>query len=367
MLDFKRKELIEIKELDSDIDISLNNIIVEDNIHTLNALKKQGKKAGVIYVDPPYNTKKNVFKYKDNRKIDEWIKFIYERMLLAKDILSDDGVILVSIDDNHYAYLKLIMDDIFGLKNFVANFIWKKSHTVKNDKSGISTQQEYVLCFAKDASKMFFNKEPVGEDYINKAYRYEDSVGTYRVVPLHKDKNRNSFDVVAPNGTVWNKGWNYNQKGFDQLFEDDLLYWGKDGTNCPSKKVYLKEVMEKSFGSMLPTTVGFTGDGKKALKNLGFEGNTFLYAKPVQLIEHFLTIFSKEDSLVVDFFAGSGTTGEAVISKNEEDGGSRTFVLGTNNEDNIATDITIPRVQRAFDVKGLNHDLLVVFDEKNFK
>lgn len=367
MLNIKRDENLSIKKLLKEIDYSTNNIFIEDNIHTLNAIKESGKKIDLIYIDPPYNTKKNVFKYKDNRKTDEWITFIYERLILAEEILSDDGVILASIDDNHYAYLKLIMDEIFGLRNFVANFIWKKSHTVKNDKSGISTQQEYVLCFAKNHKKMFFNQEPIGEDYIKKAYRYKDEVGTYRVVPLYKDKNKTVYDIVSPKGQVWTKGWNYNKEGFENLIKNDLIYWGKTGDNCPSKKVYLKDVMEKSYGSMLPVSVGYTGDGKKALKNLDFHGNTFLYAKPVELIQHFLTIFSHKESLVLDFFAGSGTTGEAVINKNIEDGGDRKFILATNNEDDIADNITIPRIKRILEKRNIDDSNLSISDSVSFE
>ena len=339
-----------------------NTLVVGDNIHLLHSMVEQGLKVDLIYIDPPYNTKKTVFKYKDNRKTEEWISFIYERLVLAHQVLADEGAILVSIDDNHYAYLKLMMDEIFGLSNFVANFIWKKSHTVKNDKSGISTQHEYVLCFAKNSNNLFFNRETTGQDYINKAYRYEDDRGRYRVVPLHKDKNKNHYSITSPNGQVWTKGWNYNVEGFQKLLDDDMIYWGKTGNNCPSKKVYLKEIMDKSYGSILPITVGYTGDGKKNLEKLGFPKSTFLYAKPVDLIKHFLDIFSHKNSVIMDFFAGSGTTAEAVILANSLDQGKRKFILGTNNENNIADEITLPRIERSFDLYQQNGNLKIIKD-----
>lgn len=329
------------------VDTATHTLAICDNLQLLQSMVGNGQTADVIYIDPPYNTKKNTFKYNDNRKTEEWVTFLYHRLVCAHQILAQEGAILISIDDAHYPYIKLMMDEIFGIQNFVANFIWKKSHTVKNDKSGISTQHEYVLCYAKHHPSLFFNREPVGEDYIKKAYRYEDARGRYRVVPLHKDKNKNHYTITAPNGTQWTKGWNYNPEGFQALLDDDMIYWGKNGENCPSKKVYLKDVMDKSYGSMLPISVGYTGDGKKNLEALGFDKTTFLYAKPVSLITHLLTIFSHKDSVVLDFFAGSGTTGEAVLAKNQEDNGNRRFIMGTNNEQNIADDITLPRLERA--------------------
>lgn len=355
-----------LKTLNEKIDLKIHNIVIEDNIHTLNTLKNQNVKVDMIYIDPPYNTKKTVLKYKDNRKTIEWISFMYHRLIAAKEILSEKGVILISIDDNHYSYLKILMDEIFGIKNFVANFIWKKSHTVKNDKSGISTQQEYVLCFAIDVKKMFYNKEKTGEDYIRKAYCHYEGEKRFRTVPLHKEKNKNSFEIKAPNGKIWVKKWNYNQEGINKLREDDMLYWGKDGNACPTKKVYLKKIMEKSFGSIIPEKVGYTGDGKKDLKNLGFTGDEFLYAKPVKLIEYFLDIFSHKDSVVLDFFAGTGTTGEAVINKNISDSGNRRFILGTNNEANIASQITIPRISAVLKKNNLESHQITVYNEENF-
>ena len=239
----------------------------------------------------------------------------------------------------------------------------KKSYS----KKGISTQQEYVICFAKNIKKIRVNREPTSQEYIKKTYRNKDSRGVYRVVPLHKDKNKTKYKVVAPNGKVWEKGWNYNKEGFEELRKNDLLYWGKEGNSCPSKKVYLKENMTKTYGSILPETVKYTGDGKKALKNLGFEGNVFSYAKPVELIEHFITIFTNKDSVILDFFAGSGTTAESVISKNIKDNGNRKFILGTNNEEDIATKITIPRVKKVFEKNKIDIKQLTIYNEKDFK
>lgn len=329
-----------------------DNLVVEgDNFHSLIAL--QGSEFDVIYIDPPYNTGKNSFRYQDRKS--EWPSFIYNRLVLARDLMKDSASIFISIDDNEYHTLRFITDAVFGAKNFVANFIWRKSHTVKNDKKGISTQHEYVLCYAKDITRVHFNREQTGNSYIDKAYRYTDAVGRYRVVPLHKEKNKKSFPITAPNGMIWEKNWNYNKEGFAELIANDLIYWGKDGTACPTKKVYLKPFAEmtKTFGTMLPPEkVGYTGAGGAALEALGFNKTDFIYAKPVDLIVHLLEVATTPNSRVLDFFAGSGTTGEAVMALNSRDGGSRSFVLCNSNENNICEQVTFPRVERARDNLG---------------
>ena len=349
------KEIIEIfEEISNDTVINLesldlmNNYVIEgDNIYSLLAMVRQSVKFDLIYIDPPYNTKKtNIFKYNDNN--DDWLSFIYNRLVYSKELLSDTGSIFISIGDHEYARLKYVCDLIFGSKNFVANFIWKKSHTVKNDKNGISTQHEYILCYAKNIQHVKFNREKTGEDYIKRAYCHTDSRGTYRLVPLHKEKNPNEYTVFSPTGIEWTKKWNYNRVGFNQLILDDMVYWGKDGKSCPSKKVYLKEDMNKSFGTILdPAKVGYTGWGAKSLAALGFDKMNFIYAKPVELIQHILEIASTSDSKILDFFAGSGTTAEAVMRLNLKDGGSRRFVMCNNNENEICEKVTYPRVEKA--------------------
>jgi adenine-specific DNA-methyltransferase len=328
------------------INTNFNNIIEGDNKLSLTKIKEEEIKVDLIYIDPPYNTGKNTFRYSDNSL--NWGTIIKNRLSLARDVMHDHASIFISIDDNEYHTLRMVCDEVFGKKNFVANFIWKKSHTVKNDKVGISTQHEYILCYAKDSPKVFFNREKTGDDYIKKAYRYKDNVGNFRVVPLFKPKNPKSFLVTSPNGNNWVKNWNYNEEGFKSLIDNDLIYWGKNGDACPTKKVYLKEVMDKTFGTILdPKKVGYTGSGAKALEALGFEKTDFIYTKPVELIAHILDMASTPNSLVLDFFAGSGTTAESVFFANKQDNGNRKFILCNNNENNICEKITYPRVSRA--------------------
>lgn len=317
----------------------------------------------VIYIDPPYNTQKNQFRYNDNRSHQDWLSFMTPRLLAARELLARHGVIFISIDDNEIAYLRLLCDQVFGQDQFVANFIWRKSHTVKNDKKSVSTQHEYVLCYAKDKKHAHFNREPVSDVYIRKSYRYKDAGGSFRTVPLHKKKNKLSHTVTAPNGRVWSMGWNHNQAGFQKLLDQDLVYWGVDGNACPTKKVHLKAVMDKTYGSMLdPQTVKYTGQGGKDLSALGLNHVEFLYAKPVDLVAHCLQIAARPDARVLDFFAGSGTTLEAVLRLNGKDGGQRRCVLVTNDEDNICQTLTEPRCRAALLKHKINPSELSVVD-----
>lgn len=350
-LNFEKSVITNINDyqLNKTIELDNNYLIEGDNAYVLNSLLKTHKgKVNVIYIDPPYNTRKSDFKYKDSMLREQWLSFMYNRLILAKELLSVTGSIFISITDQEYAYLRLICDEIFGEDNFIGNFIWKKSHTVKNDKKGISSQHEYILCFAKDKKSVFLNKEQVGDSYINKMYRFRDEKGIYRTVPLHKKKNKNTFPVFSPNGTEWNLNWNHTQESFNKLVEEDMIYWGKDGSACPNKKVYLKDVMDKTYGTMLnPDKVKYTGSGGKDLEELGIDKTDFLYAKPVDLVAHFLEIASDKNSIILDFFAGSGTTAQSVMKLNDFDNGNRKFILVTNNENNICKEITYPRILKA--------------------
>lgn len=332
------------------------NIVIEgENSETLHALHQQGCSVDVIYIDPPYNTGKTSFRYKD-RNLD-WRSFMMDRLSLAKGLLNVEGSILISIDDREHATLRVIADEVFGRRNFLGNFIWRKSPTVKNGKAGISVQHEYVVCYAKDIDKVHFNQEQTSADYIEKAYTYEDSRGRFRLAPIHKATNKSSFPVTAPNGRTWVKKWNYTATKFKALIENDMIHWGMKGTGIPAKKVYLKpqNEMTKPFGTMLPTEkVGYTCQGGNDLQALGFEKSDFLYPKPVSLIQHLLEMTTKKNSIVLDFFAGSGTTGEAVMRLNAADGGRRRFILCNSDENDICASVTYPRVTKAAEALGDN-------------
>lgn len=337
-------EVLELKEK-AILGSGLTHKLFEgDNYKSLLYLLKDYKNSiDLIYIDPPYNTGNSSLKYKDlygsadlSLKHSTWLSIMSKRLKLAYDLLSDDGVIFISIDDNEYANLKLLCDSIFGETNFVANIIWQNKYTVSNDKkNGMTIQTEYILCFAKNIKLLSFNPEALREEYVAKSYKNPDNDerGAWRLVQLYKKKNPKSFTVVSPTGKEWTMPWNYTPESFAELEKDGKVYWGKDGNAMPQKKVFLKDNVGMSNRNLwLGDEVGFTGDGGNIIEDIFGDRNVFSYPKPVNLIKKIVKIASKKDSIILDFFAGSGTTGQAVIELNHEDGGSRKFILCTNNE-----------------------------------
>ncbi len=344
----------------------MTNLIIEgDNYHSLSVLNYTHAGAiDIIYIDPPYNTGNSDFIYddcfvdkEDAFRHSKWLSFMSKRLKLAKNLLSDGGVIFISIDDNEQAALKLLCDDIFGPQNFVSCMIWQNKYTIANDKrDGLTTQTEYILVYTRN-SGLKFKALPLREEYIKSTYSNPDNDprGDYMTVQMFKFKNQKSFDVVSPTGKVWNKPWNFTPESFKKLDDDGYVYWGNDGNSLPRKKVYLKD--SKGTGRrnlLLGTEVGFTADSSKDMKDLFGDPSIFLYTKPKKLMKYIIDMVDKNDPIILDFFAGSGTTGQAVMELNQEDGGHRQFILCTNNENSIADNVTYPRIKTA--ITGVRPD-----------
>lgn len=314
----------------------------------------------VIYIDPPYgadsmgsfaNTN-----YTNAITRDNLLSMLYARLQLARNLLSENGVVFCSIDDKNMAYVKCLFDEIFDETQFVSDIIWQSKYTISNDKkNGMTTQTEHILCYAKKIENLYFNPAELKEEYVKKSYRYDDNDGRglYRLVQLYKKKNPKSFDVVSPTGKVWNMPWNYTPETFAELEKENKVYWGKDGNACPQKKVYLAD--SEGMGNRnlwLGEDVGYQQDGGDMVESIFNDRNVFDYPKPVSLIKKILQISSNKNSIVLDFFAGSGTTGQAVLELNKEDNGNRQFILCTNNEitnrnpNGIAYDATSKRLKR---------------------
>lgn len=337
------------------LNINENTIIENDALDTLKNMIKNKQLIDFIYIDPPYNTKKKgEFRYSDTFEINKYLEFTYEYLFLAKQVLKESGSIMISIDDESYHWLKMICDYVFGNGNFLSTFIWKKTYSVKNDKVGISNQHEYILFYGKNKKETFIKKDQnVSEEYIKRAYRNFDEKGRYRLCDLHKAKNKNFYTWVAPNGKKWHRGWNYNKEGMDKLESENMIYYGKDGNGIPSRKLYLKEKMEKNFVSFLPSEkVGYSGDGAKVLKKLGFQQMDFIYAKPPSLIKYLFSISLPKNAIVMDFFAGSGTTAQAVIEYNKENNDNVRCILNNKDENNIVSGILIPRVNKVCEIEN---------------
>jgi len=336
-----------------------NNLINGENLETLKKiLPKIEKKVSIIYIDPPYNTGKKMGKYNDSWATKElYIDFLKERLDIAKKTLKPGGIIFVSIGERMQSRVKNLLEDIFKEKNHVASIIWKNKYTVSNDKIGITGQNEYIFAYTNDIRKININNDPLRKEYIKTAYKHKDEKTgeLYRLgVQMWKSKNPETsrYDVVSPTGVVWNEKWNFKESSFKDLDDNGIVYWGENNDKCPTKKVYLKNTKGRGINNIWHgEDVGYTSDGTAQLKSiLGISGE-FLYPKPVQLIKRILEItYNKEtkDDLVLDFFAGSGTTGQAVLEFNNENKTNLRFLLITNNEDNICESITLPRIESIY-------------------
>lgn len=332
---------------------SKNLLINGDNMEVLSLLKdKFVNKINLIYIDPPYNTGKVMGKYNDNfGGHEKWIELMKPRLSSAKEFLTDDGLIFISIGEDEIANLKILCNDVFGEKNFVSNIIWQSKYTVSNDKVGITTQTEYILVYAKNAEKVKIKNDPLDKEYVYKSYKNldNDTRGLWRTgVQLYKKKNKKSYTVVSPNGKKWTMPWNYNEAGWKQLEKDNLLWWGSDGNSCPQKKVFLKNTKGKGIRNLwLGDDVGYTADGGALLEKMTGNRNDFIYPKPLSLLLRIIDIATKDGDIIMDFFAGSGTTGHAVLERNKDKNSKRKFILITNNENNICDEITFKRLNLA--------------------
>lgn len=365
----------EIKAIDEN---SYNFLLEGDNLHSLKLLEKtHAGKIDVIYIDPPYNTGgKNDFIYDDCRidnadsfRHSKWCSFISRRLEIAKRLLSEKGLIFISIDDNEYANLKLLCDTIFGEYNFIATCVWQKIHSTKNDAKYLSVNHDYILMFAKQIENIHINLLERTEE-MNARYKNPDNDprGAWQSGDLVANEVRlkGNYDVIGPTGIKFNvpvgKHWVYSETNMKKLIADNRIWFGKNGTSFPRKKRFLSEVQS----GRTPNTwweneeVGHNQEGARDLKKI--LGVVALNnPKPVRLIKRILQISSQQNSTILDFFAGSGTTAQAVLELNKEDGGNRKFILCTNNENNICEEVTYERIKRVIhgyaDVEGIPANL----------
>lgn len=322
-----------------------------------------------IYIDPPYNTGNRDFVYND-RFVDRthryrhslWLEFMYQRLLLAKELLADDGVIFVSIDDNEMFRLGMLMDRVFGSDRFVASCIWQKRYSREN-RGAIGDAHEYILVYASkpDQFKQTRNLIPLTEAQA-KIYKNpnEDPNGRWRTIPMTAQGYRPNqmYSVEGPNGAVHfppeGRCWSMTEPEYFKLRERGRIYFGKEGTAQPSVLRYLSEV-----GGVVPWTwwpheeVGHTDEARKEVQSIFGTQTAFDTPKPVRLMERVLRIATKPGDTVLDFFAGSGTFAHAVAKLNAEDGGNRKFILvssteatGDQPDKNLCRDVCAERVRR---------------------
>lgn len=370
----------ELPVLDQDQDLAIEknaqgitNLMIEgDNYHTLSVLNyTHAGKIDVIYIDPPYNTGSNDFMYNDSYvdkedsfRHSKWLSFMNSRLTLAKSLLSKDGIIFISIDDNEVAQLKLLCNEIFSESNFVGTITWEKRTKAQNTKTArdmFQTKTEYILVYKKSSDKIRFNLEVSGE----KVYDLEDKKGLYRLKHVEEMsavgmRGRQTM-IFEINGISPRKGYQW-KIGKDQIEE----YKARKDIEVIDGKVYLKmrpadEINQKflPFWSHFfdKDTYGTAEKGKTELNEvLETNEHGFETVKPVNLIKKLLFHINRnKKEVVLDFFAGSGTTAQAILELNQEDGGSRQFILATNNENGIAEKITYNRIKKAFS-KSVNKE-----------
>lgn len=334
-----------------------HTLIEGDNYHALKVLQTTHlEKINVIYIDPPYNTGNKDFKYndkfvdtEDSYRHSKWLSFMKKRLLLAKSLLSDDGVIFLSIDNNEFAQLKLLCDEIFGENNFISNLVWKKKNGGGNDSKFVINEHEYILLYAKNVKSTFFKKDTKAT--VKMKYPNKDETGYYQLERLDKqslgylksldfpifDKQGKKYIVKQKDSNNPNARWRWSEKKVKENF-DQLVF--KNG-NVYTKNYQKQEYLATSI--LYDERFGRTQSGKILLQKI-INKDVFTYPKPLDLIKHLLRISTKQNSIILDFFAGSGTTGHAVLDLNKEDRGNRQFIMCTNNESNICKDITLPRL-----------------------
>lgn len=348
------------------------NLLIEgENFHALKILNytHQGM-VDVIYIDPPYNTGNNDFAYEDKMVDKEdgfrhtkWLSFMSRRLELAKSLLKDTGVILISIDDNELRHLWNVCDQVFGEGNFLANLIWKKKATnggMAKGEFAVNIQHEYVLAFAKDKSKAIINGVPGGEE-LDAKYKFKDDKGRYRLVDFAgyglTYQPSLDYEIEAPSGkrvrandvmgVSYQAGWRWSKETFEK--NKDQIVWVGDKPKTKTRMNGDHQMVHPSSLLVAKELLANTDDTHKDVPEL----NAFDYRKPVSLIKNLFSIFSPKDAIILDFFAGSGTTGQAVAELNKEDNGTRQFILATNNENNICRNITIPRLKKTIGDEAL--------------
>lgn len=372
ILDTYTPVLTENKDLFINNDGQMNFLIEGDNLASLKLLEKTHKdKIDLIYIDPPYNTGNKDFIYSDifvdsldSFKHSKWLSFMKKRLLIARRLLSRKGIIFISIDDNEVAQLKLLCNEIFGNDNFRGQIVRGTGTPTGQGNAILSNEIDYILVYAKTEQAIFnglpFNSEDA------KIYNLEDEYGKYLVRPLRKtggedrreDRPSMYYPVTAPDGTQiypiaplgYESRWRCQEKTYKQLIDDHRIEWKQDKTGW---KVYQKFYLDGRTKQVGNLWIDIEGNKKATItmRNI-FGENIFSFPKPVELIYRIAQIASYKNSCILDFFAGSGTTGHAVMKLNAEDGGNRKFILCTNNENNICRDVTYERIKRVIDKEG---------------
>ena len=357
--------LIPEKDESVNFDETENLFLEGDNLEIIKLLQKSfSEKIDLIYIDPPYNTGSD-FIYNDDFKnsLDsyleqtgqtqnkikltsnpetsgrfhsDWLSFIYPRLLLSRQLLKNDGIIFISIDDNEVTNLRNVMNEIFGEENFICTIIWQKVYSPKNQSKRISNDHDYILAYSKNIDLTDFALLPRTEK-MDKAYKNPDNDPRGRWKPgdliANGERKSGHYVVEGPNGDKFDaplgKHWAFSQDKMKELINDNRVWFGKNGNAIPSLKQFLDEVQQgrKASTIFLHSEVGHSDEAKKEIKSIfGSDENLFSTPKPTRLIKQLLRLSKNPNITVLDFFAGSGTTAQAVLEKNIEDDENNKFI-----------------------------------------
>lgn len=348
--------------------VDSENIYIEgDNLDALKLLQETYLgKVKMIYIDPPYNTG-NDFIYEDDfaQSVDEyadnsgqtdeegnrlvqnsesngrfhtdWLNMIYPRLRIARDFLADDGVIFISIDDNEQENLKKVCDEIFGSNNFLAQLVWERAYAPINLKKNFSVSHDYILVYAKDSSITQTNGIERTDEADNRYQNPDnDPRGVWQSDNLSVGPaiEANIYPITTPSGRVVEppagRSWSLSRQAFRERLQDNRIWFGSDGNGVPRMKRFKSELRKTGITPMTIwkyEEVGHSQSATQDLQKLMGGKKYFDYPKPVPLIQRCIQLYSEEDSIVMDFFAGSATTAHAVMQQNSEDGGKRQYIL----------------------------------------
>lgn len=406
--------LTEIKNLriNNNLDAKPNYLIEGDNFYALNILKytHQGK-IDFIYIDPPYNTGNKDFKYndvfvekEDSFQHSKWLNFMNKRLKLARELLSEDGVIFISIGEDEYAALKLLSDAIFGEHNYLTNFIWEKTQHFGRQKVNFYSNLDYVLCYAKQLHSTSGGENRKKELLVERIKEEHEDAPLYnasnRVNSLIFPKGSVIFnmpdgtyskttdskyelleDVIVKNGSNKNQlklkfKSRWSQEKIDSELPKGTTFWvktetfairaiygsGKTSRESTKQILFTNSNNNAATFSRFGVKIGTNEEGSSELAQILGEQDIFNYPKPRTLVEYLISLYfdyrnseHKKSFTVLDFFAGSGTTGHAVLSLNKHDNGGRNFILVTNNEENICEQVTYPRLKKV--IKGFKNSV----------
>lgn len=350
-----RKTLRPAPEESVDWDNTENLYIEGDNLEVLKLLQESYLgKVKMIYIDPPYNTG-NDFIYNDDFKVSneeyaeesgeydedgnrmfkntdsngrfhsDWCSMIYSRLLVAKNLLREDGVIFISIDDNEVENMKKICDEVFGEDNFISQIAWRRTDNQPNI-GNFATVKEYILCYAKVYKNIELGRLELSEK-ARKEYRYSDEKGLFRRgILLDKTRGRHYYKVTTKTGNILNGPWMKTEKDFKKLDAAGMIYWTSGGDEQPYSKIYLDESKGQIPNDFWGIEFGTNQRASLELEKI-FGDRLFDFSKSVLLLSNLLKIGVRKNDLIMDFFSGSAATAHAVMQLNAEDGGNRKFIM----------------------------------------